>query len=192
MKHKLIRLIGLTLALLSGSALAHDGAQVGGLLIGLLHPLSGIDHFLALLAVGIWSASLARKSATKTIATTFLLFMVTGAALGLSGFEFALLETAIALSVALSGLLLLSGAKPGLSIAATLAATFALFHGNAHALDVTTGASILSYCLGFLTASAMLLAAGAWIGARLMARAWSLRLIGMATGLVGGGLLLGT
>lgn len=191
MKHTLTRLIGLTMALLSSSAMAHDGAQGSGLLIGLLHPLSGMDHLLAILAIGICSASLARKTATATISAAFLLFMATGAALGLTGFEFSLLETGIALSIALSGLLLLSGAKPALSMASLLVAAFALFHGNAHGLELTAGTSILGYCLGFLTASAMLLAAGTWIGRRLMARTWSLRLIGMATGLAGGGLLLG-
>lgn len=174
----------------SGSALAHAAPMDAGLLAGLLHPLSGLDHLLVMLGVGIWAATQARRSDRLALPLVFLLFMAGGAAVAVSGLSLPLLETGIALSVVLMGILLIKGAILPLAGAASLAAVFALLHGNAHGLALVDTSAMGAYFAGFLLATLALNAIGMLLGRQLLARQWVIRLLGLATGAAGSALML--
>ena len=150
------------LALLAAPALAHTGhGASSGLLHGLLHPITGADHLLAMLAVGLWSG-LALTRRVWAGAATFMAAMVLGAVLGWSGMAIPHVETAIAASVAVFGLLAIF-ARAGQSrqlTAASLVAIggFAACHGHAHAAEATGQA--VAYLAGFLVTTGALHLAG--------------------------------
>lgn len=160
------------LASLPALAFAHPGheqaSSMMGLVSGALHPLLGLDHLLAILALGLFSARLEGKQ-RFVVPAVFLTMMATGfymAHAGLHSLSGAFIETAIMLSllfavvsmlvvVAMKKSQLLSGVKQG---AAWLMTGFAVFHGLAHGLEVPAGATLNGFALGFLSASALLIA----------------------------------
>jgi urease accessory protein len=142
-------------AALPASALAHTGGDAHGFIAGALHPLSGVDHLLAMLAVGL----LAGISGGRTrwlLPASFVVAMGTGALLGASGIYLPLIEGVIALSLIVFGLAL--AAKRLLSAPALFALTigFAVFHGHAHGTEMGVGLSATTYGIGFLLATALL------------------------------------
>lgn len=150
-----------SLALLPASAFAHTGhADSSGLMAGLMHPLTGSDHLLAMLAIGIWAAT-QKGRMQLAVPATFLLMLLTGFIVGLQGFALPLVETGIALSVLLLGLLLASAVKLPTGLTLTLTSLFALCHGQAHGAEVSGAA--LTFALGFLSTSLMLHLFGAAI-----------------------------
>lgn len=164
------------LALVPLPALAHPGhAQAAGFVAGLLHPLTGLDHLLALLAFGAWSARQPERPAV-----TCMLALAAGAALGMMGWRLPALEGAIALSLVLGGLLVVAAVRLPPAVAAVVIAVSALWHGNAHGLELPHADS----AAGFLLASAALL----WIGGRL-ARLPLARVLGALVATVGAVLL---
>lgn len=155
MKKTLLALASLTPTL----ALAHPGHDESGLLAGVIHPLTGMDHLLAMFAVGLWAAQ--QKGAARwLLPCTFIVTMLLGGVLGFEGLELPALENGIAASVLALGLAVALAARPPLGVAVMAIAIFALFHGVAHGLELPTMVSPWGYALGFVTATAALHTAG--------------------------------
>lgn len=169
----------IALLLSSSLAMAHTGNEVGGFSSGLLHPVGGLDHLLAMLAVGLWSAAVIPRQWWAGPAA-FMGFMLLGAILSVTGVTLPLLEPGIALSVVIMGLLLVVLARLGTEPAFALIGVFALFHGNAHGAEAPLGGSVALYMLGFLISTGLLHLAGVGVGAAMMrtAQVWALRVIG--------------
>jgi urease accessory protein len=175
----------LGLALAAGTASAHTGHGTESLFQGLAHPL-GLDHVLAMVAVGVWSAA-AFDGARRWIAPlTFLAAMTAAALPAMAGLALPFVEHGIALSVAMFGAMLAFAkrvpAGPGLALVAAAAA----LHGVAHGAELPAGASVAGYALGFLATTAALHAAGVGLGAMLRERgAWIWRSGGALLGVAG-------
>jgi urease accessory protein len=144
-------------------AAAHQGGTAAGILSGLSHPVSGLDHVLAMVAVGLWGAQLGAP-AIWLLPVTFPMVMALGGMLGLMGLPLPGIETGIALSALLLGLVVLLEARPPLAVAAVLVAFFALFHGHAHGAELPPGESGITYSLGFVISTGLLHATGITIG----------------------------
>ncbi|MDH6158525.1 MULTISPECIES: HupE/UreJ family protein [unclassified Janthinobacterium] len=168
------------LYLLALPAMAHSGhGDSAGLLAGFAHPLTGLDHLLAMLGLGIWGGQQRRGLAQPAI---FLGMMLFGALAGMAGWRIAGLETGIAAKVALLGLAIALGLALPNWLGMLLAGMFALAHGNAHGQELPAA----SAACGFMLASAMLLCAGRFVGQVLAERV--LRVAGVA--LTAAGLVL--
>ncbi len=166
---------------LSTGASAHTGHGTESFMEGLVHPF-GLDHLLAMVAVGIWSvAALPARQAWQGPAT-FLLTLVLSAVLGASGVTLPYLEHAIALSVVLFGAMLVMAAKPlPTSVGLGLIAAAASLHGLAHGAE-TPATGFAGYAVGFLLTTAALHLGG--VGAGLAVRRW----LAARSGVVLGGL----
>jgi urease accessory protein len=150
--------------LLSLPALAHEpSGQAVGFLAGLRHPVSGLDHVLAMVAVGLWGAQLGAP-AIWLLPVTFPLVMAFGGFLGLVGVPLVGVEIGIAASAILLGLLVAAKSRPPLWVAAAAVGLFAVFHGHAHGTELPAGQSGLAYSAGFVVATGCLHAAGVAIG----------------------------
>lgn len=172
-----------------GPALAHEGAGVvGGFAAGFGHPLTGLDHVVAMVAVGLWGAFLGRP-AIWLLPVVFPLVMAVGGALGVVGVPLPAVETGIALSALILGLMVALAARPPLWIAAVLVGAFALFHGHAHGTELPAAADPVAYAGGFVLATGLLHLCGVafgllahWPAGRLAVRAGgsSIALVGLA------------
>ena len=165
---------------------AHEGGSAAGLLSGLIHPISGFDHVLAMVAVGIWGAQLGQP-AIWALPLTFPMVMALGGMLGLLGLPLPGVEVGIGLSALLLGLVVALEYQPGLGVAGALVAFFAVFHGHAHGAELPEGQNGLLYSVGFVVATGALHATG--IGAGLIHK-WesgrlTLRVAGAGIGLAG-------
>jgi len=150
------------LAPVAASAHIVKGEAIG-FVSGILHPLTGLDHVIAMIAVGMWGAQLGRP-AIWLLPVTFPLVMAFGGFLGLIGVPLPGSEIAIALSgVCLGGAVLLE-LRPPLAVAAALVGVFGLFHGYAHGAELPPGQNALLYSLGFVLATGFLHATGIAIG----------------------------
>ena len=144
--------------------LLHTGTgQAAGFLSGLLHPISGLDHVVAMIAVGLWGAQLGAP-AIWVLPVTFPLVMAFGGMLGLLGIPIPGVEIGIALSAVALGGMVLFAARPPNWIAAVLVGIFAVFHGHAHGTELPEGQSGLYYSLGFVVATGCLHGLGISIG----------------------------
>lgn len=160
-----VSLLAVMLALVALPALAHvQEGQAAGFLTGLSHPVSGLDHVLAMIAVGLWGAQLGTP-ALWLLPVTFPLVMAFGGLLGLLGIPLPGVEVGIALSALALGLAVATSWRPPLAIAALLVAVFAVFHGHAHGTELPEGQSGLTYSIGFVVATGLLHLAGIGIGA---------------------------
>jgi urease accessory protein len=149
---------------LAAPAAAHVGdARATGLLAGLQHPISGLDHVLAMIAVGLWGAQLGAP-AVWLLPVTFPIVMAVGGTLGLVGVKLPGVEIGIALSALLLGAMVLREARPPLAAAAALVGVFAIFHGHAHGTELAAGESAALYSVGFVVATGCLHAVGIAIG----------------------------
>ena len=157
-------LIFLLLALAPAPVLAHPQAgQAAGFVNGLRHPVSGLDHVLAMISVGLWGAQLG-PPAIWLLPVTFPMVMAIGGFLGLIGMPLPGVEYGIALSAILLGLMVAREARPALGAAVGLVAFFAVFHGHAHGTELPPGQSGLLYSIGFVIATGLLHATGIAIG----------------------------
>ncbi|MGZ8157322.1 MAG: HupE/UreJ family protein [Methylobacter sp.] len=176
----------------SSQVFAHTGVlPTDGLVDGFLHPLSGLDHSLVMLGVGLWAAT-QRLAVAGQIVAVFLLTMLAGALLGLHGVQFAYVETAILLSLLIIGSLLVAGRlRVPTAVATGLIAMSALMHGLAHGIEVPVSVSAYSYLIGMVAATGLLHGLGLSLGLLLNHGNVSvlLRLYGGATGLTGAWLL---
>jgi urease accessory protein len=145
-------------------ALLHvqEGAAAG-FLTGLQHPVSGADHVLAMIAVGLWGAQLG-PPALWLLPVTFPMVMAFGGFLGLIGIPLPGVEVGIALSGIALGAMVAGEARPPLAVAAALVALFAVFHGHAHGTELPEGQSGVLYSVGFVVATGCLHAVGIAIG----------------------------
>jgi urease accessory protein len=153
-----------TSCVIAWPALAHEQqGQAAGFVTGLLHPVSGLDHVLAMVAVGLWGAQLGAP-AIWLLPVTFPLMMAFGGFLGLIGVPLPGVEIGIAASAILLGAMVALQARPPLALAGLLVAFFAVFHGHAHGTELPAGQSGLLYSLGFVVATGLLHAVGIAIG----------------------------
>jgi urease accessory protein len=163
----LLRIILLILAsalLAPATVLAYNPAGVaGGFASGFMHPLTGIDHILAMVAVGIWGAQLGAP-AIWALPVAFPLVMSVGGAMGVRGVLLPGVEIGIAASALLLGLMIFSGARPRLVAAALLVSFFAIFHGYTHGTELPRAANPLAYGAGFVLATGLLHVSGIAMG----------------------------
>lgn len=149
---------------LATPALAHTGAGIeGGFLAGLTHPVFGWDHVVAMVAVGLWGAILGRP-AIWLLPIVFPLVMAFGATLGIVGVPIPYIETGIALSGVVLGLMVLFAVKAPMAVAAVLIGLFAIFHGHAHGTELPELANPFAYAVGFVIGTGLLHLAGILIG----------------------------
>lgn len=148
----------LPLALFAGTALAHPGHESTSFFSGFGHPIGGLDHLLAMLAVGLLAARQAGR-ARWALPVAFVAAMLGGAGLSALGVALPAVESGIALSVLVLGLLIAFVAKLPVAVAAPLVALFALFHGHAHHAEMGDG-SLFAFTAGFTLATVLLHAAG--------------------------------
>ena len=157
-------LVALALAAMPHPAFAHvEQGQAAGFLTGLKHPWSGLDHVLAMIAVGLWGAQLGNP-ALWLLPVTFPMMMSIGAVMGLIGMGLPGVEIGIALSSLLLGGMVMGEARPKLAAAVLLVGFFAVFHGHAHGTELPPGQSGLLYSMGFVIATGCLHGMGIGIG----------------------------
>lgn len=145
-------------------AQAHsETGAVGGFISGLVHPVNGLDHIAAMVAVGIWGAFLGAP-ALWLLPVVFPLVMALGGALGVLGVPLPGVETGIAVSGIVLGGMVLTAARPPLWVASALVAIFAVFHGYAHGTELPQAANAITYAVGFVLATGLLHLAGIALG----------------------------
>ncbi len=176
----------LMLALLALPAWAHEqSGQAAGFATGLLHPVSGLDHVLAMVAVGLWGAQLGLP-AIWVLPLAFPLVMALGGMLGFLGLPIPGIEVGIAASAIVLGTAVAFELRPPLVIAALVVGCFAIFHGHAHGTELPPGQSALLYSLGFVIATGGLHALGIGIGT-VHRRPWGRQLLRAAGAAVAAG-----
>lgn len=166
MTHRTLRLsTSLALSTLLVAAALPALAHPGHVDEGFLHPLTGLDHLLGMVGVGLWAALLATRkpSAIFLLPIAFVVMMACGAVAGFAGLKLPIAEAGILASVFLLGGLVLIAVRVAAPIAMGVVAMFAIFHGYVHALEAPT-ADTGEYMLGFLAATALLLGIGAGFG----------------------------
>jgi urease accessory protein len=154
------------ITILSIIPLLHTGYD-GGIFAGLLHPILGIDHLLAMVTVGLLSAQMGGR-AIWTVPATFVTVMAVGGILGIAGVPLPFVEYGIALSVVILGIALFVPKKIPVWLAMVFVGIFALFHGHAHGTELPaiseTMLDVFAYVFGFLVATACLHLIGALVG----------------------------
>jgi urease accessory protein len=141
------------------TVMAHTGGEAHSFVAGAMHPLSGLDHLLAMLAIGLL-AGCASGRMRWWLPASFVAAMAMGAVLGASGVGVPLVEVGIALSLVVFGSALVLEQSLRAPALVALAAGFALFHGHAHGTEMGADLSAVPYALGFLLATALLHAVG--------------------------------
>ena len=186
------RILGAVALLLTPAlAFAHPGHGDSGLVAGISHPIGGLDHLLAMVAVGLWAAQ-QQGAARLALPCTFVGTMLIGGLLGFEGLELPALESGIAASVLALGLAVALAVRPPLVMAVAATALFALFHGVAHGLELPDMSSPWAYAAGFVAATAALHAAGYGLVRVLpQAAAPLVRVAGAASAVTGAWLLAG-
>ncbi|PTQ71955.1 HupE/UreJ family protein [Celeribacter persicus] len=178
-------------ALLTSPALAHlPPEQHGSFLAGVSHPLFGLDHIIAMVAVGIWAVQIGGK-AVWAVPAGFVGAMALGYFGGIMGLPLPFVEPMILASAIIVGLLATFAVKPSLAAGVGIAALFGLFHGHAHGSELGA-AQALTFGLGFIAATAALHAIGV-IAAQLVARVlpYGPRILGAVSALLGLSLIFG-
>ena len=197
MSRTAFRLLVMVALLLAPSvAFAHPGHGEGGsLLAGFIHPFSGIDHLLAMTAVGLFAANLGGR-ALWAVPATFVAMMALGGFFGAAGVSLPFAETAIALSVLVFGFVIFSGMTPPVLAAMALVGIFAIFHGHAHGTEMPVGGSGVVYGIGFMVATTLLHGFGITLGLAIrwfddVPRRRAMQACGVAIALIGAGLTIG-
>ena len=156
--------IALLASMSATSAAAHLlKGEATGFFTGFLHPISGMDHVLAMVAVGLWGAQLGAP-AIWVLPVAFPLVMAFGGLLGFLGVPVPGIECGIAASAILLGAAVMFEIRPPLGVAALLVGLFAIFHGYAHGTELPPGQSAMLYSMGFVIATGALHAVGIGIG----------------------------
>lgn len=171
-------LVATIVLLASSSATVHahvESASAAGLVAGLSHPVSGLDHVLAMVSVGLWGAQLGAP-AVWALPVVFPMVMALGGFLGLVGAPLPGVEVGIALSALALGLGVALELRPPLPLAALLVGAFAVFHGHAHGTELPPGESGLLYSIGFVAATGCLHACGIVLG---LVHRWALGRLAM-------------
>lgn len=151
-------------ALLPMAAMAHTGVGAdGGFAHGFWHPITGLDHVLAMVLVGVLAWQLGGR-ALGLVPATFALVMAAGGVLAVAGLALPLVEVGIALSVVVLGAAVALGLRASVAVAMGVAGLFAIFHGHAHGAEMPGDASGLAYGIGFIIATAALHLGGLGLG----------------------------
>jgi urease accessory protein len=152
---KLVKAIGM-LALAQASLMAHTGVgTASGFAAGFGHPIGGLDHVLAMVAVGLWAVQMGGRS-LWAVPAAFVGMMIVGGFLGASGVAVPFIEAGILASVIVLGGLIASGVKVPAAAGAVIVGVFAIFHGHAHGAEMPVDAGGLMYGAGFALATALL------------------------------------
>lgn len=152
------------LAFAAGPALAHTGiGSVSGFTAGFAHPIGGLDHVLAMVAVGILAAQLGGR-AIWLVPAAFVAMMAIGGVFGMVGVPIPFVEQGILGSIVIFGAVIALGRRLPLALAVSLVGVLAIFHGHAHGAEMPASASGLEYGLGFAAATALLHLAGIALG----------------------------
>ena len=176
MQSKYTRYLALAPLAFCGAAIAHPGhaGHLPGALAGLMHPFLGLDHLLAMLAVGVWATQLGGR-AQWLLPLSFVALLAAGGGLAIAGVGLPMVEGGIATSVLLLGILIALAVKMPTALAAAMVGVFALFHGHAHGSEMPAFSTPWQYAFGFMLASALLHGAGVWLGKGLQRQALWLR-----------------
>ena len=189
---KLLMTAGLMLAASAAAAHPGHGTDIhSDFLSGLLHPMLGLDHLLAMAAIGFWS--IRQNTTMKRGAPSFVVGgLVVGAGIAWGGVSLAGVETGIAMSVLLAGVLIATMAKLPTIIGGTLVVLFMVAHGYAHGAEMAEGASLMSYMVGFVIATLAITFVGRGLGT-LMLKADNriTRAVGGVVAVIGGVLAAG-
>jgi len=160
----LASIVALATAAFSTAASAHIGDHSHmSFAEGVMHPFTGLDHMLAMVAVGLWASQLGGR-ALWVLPLTFPVVMAVGAALGFGGVSLSWVEVGIAASVAVLGALVALRVRPSLAVSVPLIGLFALLHGYSHGVELPAEASALSYGAGFIAATLALHLIGIGLG----------------------------
>ena len=177
-KYRSAAILGVAASLFVPFAAAHTlGAHGAGFASGVAHPLAGLDHILAMFAVGLWAAQLGGR-AYWSVPLAFVGMMVLGAIVAAAGLTLPAVESGIAASVLILGLLTAFSARMAIPLGMVLVGVFALFHGHAHGTELPQAASVASYGLGMLLATIGLHATGLGAGILFQRAAVLLRIAG--------------
>ncbi len=161
---KLFPWLLLLLLVLPSTASAHsESGGIGGFISGFKHPLTGLDHVVAMVAVGLWGAFLGGR-AMWTLPVVFPMVMAFGGAAGVLGIPLPGVETGIALSGIVLGLMVCLAAKPPLWVAIVIVGIFAIFHGHAHGTELPSAANPITFAVGFVVSTGLLHLAGIAFG----------------------------
>ena len=154
--------LALAVLLIADPAWAHEGGG-SGFWAGFGHPIGGLDHVLAMLAVGMWGAILG-PPALWALPIAFPLVMSIGGVAGILGLPVPKVELGISISVVVLGAMIALDRRPSLALAAVLVAFFALFHGYAHGAELPKQVGALAFCVGFVVATGLIHLTGILIG----------------------------
>jgi urease accessory protein len=185
------KILGLAAPLLLTAlpAVAHTGHETGGLGAGLLHPLAGVDHLLAMVMVGLWASLLAGRARRTAwlLPAAFLAALLGGAAIGFTGAPVPFVETGIAATVVALGGALVAALRASLTVGFISVAAAGLLHGVAHGAELPASAAPEIYAAGFVATTTVLHVAGVALGGMLLRRGGlrALRTIGAIGTLAG-------
>ncbi len=160
---KLLISLGILVGTVTGAEAHVEGALTQGFLHGFMHPMGGMDHVLAMVAVGLFAVILGGR-ALWAVPSSFVAMMVAGGAMGIAGVDVSFVEVGIAMSVLVLGVLVDMQTKLPVAIAAAMVGGLAVFHGVAHGAEMPVDTSGFSYGLGFVCATALLHGVGLGLG----------------------------
>ncbi len=155
--------LGIAFSALPAAAFAHPGHGVEGFADGFVHPLQGLDHLIAMVAVGLIAAKIGGRALWE-VPVAFLSMMTLGGCLGMQGAVLPFAETGILFSVAVFGLALLFDWKVSAVAAVAISGLFAVFHGYLHGIEMVAGTRWAAYASGFILSTALLIFAGIGLG----------------------------
>lgn len=193
MRMQRLALLSLALTSLPTAAFAHTVAgDANGFAHGFMHPIGGLDHVLAMLAVGLLAARLGGR-ALWLVPLSFVTMMILGGVAGASGFGLPLVELGVSGSILVLGFVIALGRGLPVALAMALVSFFGIFHGHAHGTEMPADAQGLLYGGGFVLATVLLHAAGLALGtgADRLTGAWSARAAGGVMAAAGAGLMAG-
>lgn len=188
-----VLLVAAATLLMAHPAFAHtEGGLAGGFASGFTHPIVGWDHVVAMMAVGLWGAFLGAP-AIWLLPIVFPIVMAFGAALGVLGVPIPSVETGIAVSAVVLGLLIAMALRLPLWLAALIVGVFAIFHGYAHGVELPEAANPFAYGVGFVLATGLLHLIGIAFGLLLRwpVGTYAVRTVGGVISLVGFAYLFG-
>lgn len=189
MRSKFGILAAVAAAFVAAPAMAHTGHGLDGLGAGFAHPFHGVDHLLAMIAVGAWAAQQGGR-AVWALPAAFVCVMALGGVLGFAGYTLPGTESVIVASVLVLGAVVAAAAKLPLAVAAPAVGAFALFHGLAHGAELPEAANAPAYAAGFVAATALLHGAGIALAFALRGATPRLALRALGAVQVGAGVLL--
>jgi urease accessory protein len=164
--------------------------HAGGFAAGLAHPFLGLDHVLAMIAVGVWAAQCGDR-ARLLMPAAFVAAIAAGGLLAMSGAALPHVEAGIAATVLALGLLIALAIRLPVLAGAALAAAFALWHGYAHGIELPATTSPIAYAAGFVLASALLVGVGVFAGRWTVAQPRVARIVGASVAAAGLAMLAG-